>query len=137
MKCTPGPWEWWKHADGEVYLATPDRGRLIVMGFARKGMNGAQPRFAEWDGEERGRLGGLMQNADKLDLEAHPDARLIAAAPSLLQALKDLLQMVETDQLIPESVSYMREARAAVAKVEGALGAAKEEKSGGGTARES
>lgn len=32
-------------------------------------------------------------------------------------ALKDVLQMIATDDLIPESVSYMREARAVLARV--------------------
>lgn len=121
MKHTPGPWRWTRRGGGEVSLATPDRGLLIVMDFARRGMTGAQPRFAVWEGEERERLGGLMRKAEALDLEAHPDARLIASAPDLLEALKDLLQAVATDQLIPESVSYMRQARAAVAKAEGAV----------------
>ena len=50
--------------------------------------------------------------------ESEGNARLVAAAPDLLQALRDLLQVIEHDQLIPESVSYMRLARAAMAKAE-------------------
>lgn len=43
---TPGPWQWFGNTKmHEVYLATPDRGRLLVMDFARWGMGGAQPRF--------------------------------------------------------------------------------------------
>lgn len=119
MSHTPGPWRWLRRGQDGVHLGTPDRGLLIVMDFTRKGMTGAQPRFAVWKGEERGRFGGVMRTADEIDLEAHPDARLVAAAPDLLRALKDLLQMVSVDELIPESVSYMKEARAAVAKAEG------------------
>lgn len=37
----------------------------------------------------------------------------------LVEALRDLLQVIATDELIPESVSYMQQARAALAKAEG------------------
>jgi hypothetical protein len=37
-------------------------------------------------------------------------------APELLTALEDVLQMIATDELIPESVSYIKAARAAIAK---------------------
>ncbi len=47
------------------------------------------------------------------------NARLIAAAPDALDALRDLLRVIATDELIPESVSYMQHARAAIAKAEG------------------
>ncbi len=48
--------------------------------------------------------------------EAAANARLISAAPELLQALGDLLGVIQEDELIPESVSYMKQARAAIAK---------------------
>jgi len=54
------------------------------------------------------------------DLEICANARLIAAAPDLLQALDDLLLCIEVDALMPESVSFMRQARAAIAKATGA-----------------
>ncbi len=90
-KHTPGPWQWFE-AGERSYLATPDRGRLYVMGFARKGMQGACPRFATWTGIETGvereRLGGIMEDGINLrDGMLHPDARLIAAAPLLLDSL--------------------------------------------------
>jgi hypothetical protein len=49
----------------------------------RKGMQGAQPRFSNRGDAP---LGGIMIEADKLDLEHHPDAMLITQAPNLLAA---------------------------------------------------
>jgi hypothetical protein len=82
---TPGPWEWVEGTRGPR-LSTPDRGKLIVMDFVRCGMQGAQPRFARWDGigegSPRTRMGGILTKGTD-----HPDARLIAAAPALLAEL--------------------------------------------------
>ena len=47
------------------------------------------------------------------------NATLIAAAPDLLQSLEYVLAMIAEDDLIPEDVSYMRLARAAIAKAKG------------------
>jgi hypothetical protein len=45
---TAGPWQWFGNTDvHDVYLATPDRGRLYVMQFARWGMSSAQPVFRD------------------------------------------------------------------------------------------
>lgn len=44
-------------------------------------------------------------------------AKLLAAAPELAVALRDLLDVIAVDNLIPEAVSYMRQARAALAKL--------------------
>lgn len=52
--------------------------------------------------------------------EWQANMRLIAAAPDLLEALRDLLNVIATDDLVPESVSYMQQARAALATAEGA-----------------
>ncbi len=71
---TPGTWEW-SNATGEWMLVTPDRGRLVVLDFVRKGMQGAAPRVRDIDR-------CLMLDFDP----DHPDARLIAAAPDLLAA---------------------------------------------------
>ena len=85
---TPGPWYWHQDHAGRTSIRTPDRGNLIVMDFCRKGMQGAEPRFAHWtgmaEGAPRGRMGGILESGLN-----HADARLIAAAPDLLAALKE------------------------------------------------
>lgn len=51
-----------------------------------------------------------------------PDARAaLAASPirELVEALAGLLDVIEYDALIPESVSYMQQARAALARARG------------------
>lgn len=45
---TQGPWQWFGNGDvRDIYLATPDRGRLYVMQFDRWGMQSAQPVFRD------------------------------------------------------------------------------------------
>lgn len=139
-KHTPGPWAWFGNAKfGGFYLATTHSGRRYVMDFVRMGMQGAQPRF---------QIDGLMEDARDLcsfevsnaigikegesdgrtyryDIDGinHPDARLIAAAPELLEALQAIIQR-ENDfnrwgqgTLIGDSVAD--NARRAIAKATG------------------
>lgn len=47
---------------------------------------------------------------------SEPNARLIAAAPELLTACQDLYKIITADELIPESVGYMKQAKTAIAK---------------------
>jgi hypothetical protein len=101
---TPGPWRWFGNRSGGVYLATAHSGRKYVMGFQRYGMNGAQPTFRADDimhpaselvtfevGDQIAR--GFKQAAKdesvyRSDVSGIDcaDARLIAAAPELLEA---------------------------------------------------
>jgi len=116
-KHTPGPWDWFESTRGP-YLATPDRGRLYVMGFARLGMQGATPRFSHWDGieggAERERMGGIMCDGVKLPSgDLHPDAKLIKAAPELLELLKELID-IEGPQ--PGHIEWANKVKAAIAK---------------------
>lgn len=87
---TSGPWSWRgentrnsempKHA----YLRsdTPNTPRYIVMDFVRQEMQGAQPRF-------RHEKPSIMRPISEVgnDWSKHPDAQVIAAAPSLLSQL--------------------------------------------------
>jgi len=102
-KATPGPWQWFGNMKmREVYLATVDRGRVFVMDFERWGMSGAQPRFqVRLDGnpgsgimrrlDEMGDLGPKMVGSHRNDFVGidHPDASLIASAPTAMSALLD------------------------------------------------
>lgn len=122
MNGTGGRWQWMTHHDGRPYLATPNRGRLIVMDFVRKGMGGAQPRFATWKGDERENMGGIMVLASELDLAAHPDACAIAAAGEMLESLREMVEKGEgclnPDECSPTCCRYGR-AKAIIARAEG------------------
>lgn len=105
-KTTPGPWRWEKRKCDGVQLYTPKNGHCIVMDFVRQGMQSAQPRFSNRCGQP---LGGVMIDAVKLDLDTHPDAQLIAAAPELLAEVLSLRvevarlsEWISVDERLPE-----------------------------------
>lgn len=83
-EATPGPWAWF-NSKVETHLATIDRGQIYVMGFARRGMNGAQPMFQV---RPDGPGSGVMRTAAELGdaMKSHPDAALIVAAVNVLPA---------------------------------------------------
>jgi len=109
-KHTPGPWAWFGNArTNSIYLATVHGGRRFVMDFTRWGMRGAQPRFQtergimvdakdllQFEVGDRSVIGVDAAKKDgsvyRLDIRgvASADARLIAAAPDLLEALQML-----------------------------------------------
>lgn len=119
-KHTPGPWGWFgdpKH--GGFYLATKHSGRLYVMGFARMGFQHAQPLFRVnelmVDGKELCRFevapdvvgvsaaeqaGSGVYRYDITEFD-HPDARLIAAAPDLLEALEYVIKQIPEFASVP------------------------------------
>lgn len=90
---TPGPWTWTEHRFDGFDLVAAVSGIPYVMGFARRGFQGAQPTFAEGrDMASPGFSAGIMQHADDLRRSpglqwprtsvefANPDARFIAHA---------------------------------------------------------
>lgn len=124
-KHTPGPWQWFERQKGRPYLATPDRGQLYVMGFERAGMQGAGPVFAHWPGIEGGaareRRGGVMEPGLLLrDGLMHPDARMVEAAPDLLEALAALTNHCRRMGFdTREEEPLLQAAEAAIAKATG------------------
>lgn len=130
---TPGPWRWEFNANHKSVhlvggLPTYD---LTVMDFARWGMGGAVPRFRdtaedgfnlmdrlcdkpEWIAPEPGR----EHHKRWYQMVTHPDARLMEAAPDLLDALKAICDEQDERQGYASCKAYDK-ARAAIAKAEG------------------
>ncbi|HXE63200.1 MAG TPA: hypothetical protein VN519_06640 [Bryobacteraceae bacterium] len=92
---TPGPWQWRYYGGKEdPQLTAPHSGLLCIMDFVRRGMHGAEPRFAERTKNDRG---GIMRSFSewwKRDMNHAllPDASFIAHSR---QDVTDLLAEVE------------------------------------------
>jgi hypothetical protein len=104
MKHTPGPW------NRERYDTGGNPGRYFPITAIR---NGKHCRIAESGGD-----------SDLPSEEIKANGTLIAAAPELLQALKNLADAVEdhdnhVDQGLAAHHDSMQAARAAIAKAEG------------------
>lgn len=134
MTHTPGPWRWEinrKHKSinlcGGLPAGTYDK---TVLGFERYGMNGAAPVFHNWtkDGwggapkrvyelavEQKGR----EHHADWFALIDHPNARLIASAPDLLEALMKIGYAPDEGPVGPDLRGCIEIARAAIEKATG------------------
>lgn len=113
-KATKGPWAWFANVrTKEVYLATPDRGRIFVMDFVRYGMSLAAPRFQVRD--ESGN--GIMYRVDELSKPDHngsieinhPDALQIAAAPDALDWIAKALPILRYIHENDCEIGWMRE----------------------------
>lgn len=93
-KHTPGPW--WLQADGVGWYVecTPERGHSVA--------------YVRAEVEE--------DDPDTPDAEKEANARLIAAAPDLLDALKELLDQDEHGE---DEIWVRNKARAAIAKATG------------------
>ena len=134
-KHTPGPWRWEFNSEHRrLHLVGGcQRYDLTILDFERWGMNGATMRLRDtahdgmqllyrvherpdWIAPEPGR----EHHKDWHQLLTHPDARLIAAAPELLESLKDALFHVHNQGSVgvDEWIACERKARAAIAKAE-------------------
>jgi hypothetical protein len=118
---TPGPWRWEVNLKGNrVQLCGGARPfDLNVMDFVRWGMGGAAPRFIREEPMVMDRcdtmavvVHGREHHESWFRTIDHPDARLIAAAPELLDALIALVNSFEKHR--PKEL--WDNARAAIAK---------------------
>lgn len=132
---TPGPWRWEfnaKHKSVQLVGGVPTFD-LTIIDFERWGMSGATPRFRDTSEDGMNTMYRLCDKPEWIvpepgrshhktwhQLVKHPDAQLIAAAPELLDALKDCLAFLERDMPVASSGPERRKASAAIAKATGA-----------------
>lgn len=133
-KHTPGPWRWEvneKHKSMQLVGGVP-KYDLTIMDFERWGMHGAAPmlRETEEDGMNIMRrctvfavpVAGREHHAHWFKTIDHPDARLMASAPDLLEALEMLLDADENAEgygTAGVTEDIRDKARAAIAKARG------------------
>lgn len=80
---TPGPWEWQKFGD-KICLAAQISMRPIVLSVVSGG---------PFKGHLTSLIRGLLRPLDP----NHPDAKLIAAAPDLLEALRSIMKKIREE----------------------------------------
>lgn len=136
-KHTPGPWRWELNEKSKIVQLQGGIPKFdcTVMDFVRYGMGGAAPRFVTKFRphlnilkrcEEYGVIvPGREHHADWHKTIVHPDARLIAAAPDLLEALNDAVKLLTIVRpLLPAwnegDEADLNHFRAAIAKALGA-----------------
>ena len=116
-KWTPGPWCYENIGEKENLYAVGVAWRLDDESFTQ--LSGHVSSYDEDGNEVLHRDAVCFLEEHATDGSIHADARLIAAAPELYAALADLVYAIACNELMPESVSYLREARAALAKARG------------------
>lgn len=106
---TAGPWRWRFNDriknDGPDLIA-PHSGTLYVMGFARRGMRGAEPTFSDRTKDEKGRWqGGIMYKFSEWW------KRSAAASPALAP---DADFIARSREIVPELVAEVERLKAAL-----------------------
>lgn len=130
-KHTPGPWRWEFNGNAKRMVLVGGRPRydLTIMDFARWGMTGAVAEFRDTAHDGMNIMHrlcdrpdwivpfeGRSHHADWCADVIHPDARLIAAAPDLLEALVAALQMIREEVADGAYTSVANQCEAAITK---------------------
>ena len=102
MNHTPGPWEIWSGANTHCFdgiIRSPHSPNAIA--------------FVDADVTEI--------DDDVVRIDPSPNARLIAAAPELLEALRNCIEFIEDAQIVEAQWHWepVKQARAAIAKATG------------------